>query len=248
MAVLLQRRDASPWYALVYGLWAGLLLAVRLDLPEPLAYALVAAAVLIGDERPLWKWLAFGLAVFSREVSLLFVAGQLLAYALERNWSRVLGLASVSLLPYALFQGWLVMQFGAAGIGSGGAMATGFEIIPFMGLLRIGAYGWLPLLLFAVIVVPFFYFPAIWGLLRSAGRLIGRRAATYAGAGFLFFNSLVIPFLPFSTVREPGGLFRFGCGLLLSVLLFAAETRSRKALRYSFVWLSLNAILFNQVR
>ncbi len=40
--------DARVWYALIYGLWAGFTLAVRLDLPEPLAFALVAAA-LAGD-------------------------------------------------------------------------------------------------------------------------------------------------------------------------------------------------------
>ena len=36
-AILLRRWGINPWYALVYGLWVGLVLAVRLDLSEPLA-------------------------------------------------------------------------------------------------------------------------------------------------------------------------------------------------------------------
>ena len=36
----------NRWYALSYGLWAGLVAAVRLDLAEPLCFALVAAAFL----------------------------------------------------------------------------------------------------------------------------------------------------------------------------------------------------------
>jgi len=36
----------SRWYALVYGLYAGFLLAVITDLPEPLAYGLVACGFL----------------------------------------------------------------------------------------------------------------------------------------------------------------------------------------------------------
>ncbi len=61
----------------------------------------------------------------------------------------------------------------------------------------------------------------------------------------LLMNAVVIPFLPFSTVRETGGLFRFGCGLILAFLLFASAENQKKALRYSPLWLSLSAIIIN---
>jgi len=60
----------------------------------------------------------------------------------------------------------------------------------------------------------------------------------------LFLNALSIAVLPFSTFRETGGLIRFACGLVLSVLLFAARYRQLRILRYSFFWLVLSIFLF----
>jgi len=43
LAFWLKRRGLSPWFALVYGLYPGLFIAMTLDLTEPLAYARLAA-------------------------------------------------------------------------------------------------------------------------------------------------------------------------------------------------------------
>ena len=51
---ILAGRGVSCWYALSYGLFAGLLMAVRLDLTEPLALALAQAAIL-SYERGRWR-------------------------------------------------------------------------------------------------------------------------------------------------------------------------------------------------
>ncbi len=240
----LVRQGVSRWYALTYGLWVGFLLAVRLDLPEPLAYGLVAAGIYLGKKRPAIKWIAFGLALFAKEVTILFLAGQMLADLLNRRWRELAGMVVFALVPIGLFQIWLLDHFDSPGFIAGGYTATGFEVIPFMGWLRAAEFSWLFTVVYGFIVVPFFYFPAIWGLVRSVRKwLDGQQEAI---AAMLAINAVIIPFLPFSTVREPGGLFRFGCGLVLASLLFFAEVKHRRALNYSFLWLVLNAILLNR--
>ncbi len=242
VAQLLEARGANRWYALVYGLWVGFLLAVRLDLPEPLAFFFVAAGIVAGRQRPFFQWALFGVAVFTKEVVLLFVVGKLIHDVLQKNWAGAAGLVMFSITPFLVFQVWIFQQFGAFGISSGGAMATGFEWIPFMGWFRIGAFSWLYFAVYGLIVVPFFYLPALWSLRKTIPRLL---RSPRPETTMLLMNAVVIPFLPFSTVRETGGLFRFGCGLILAFLLFASAENQKKALRYSPLWLSLSAIIIN---
>lgn len=242
VSVLLDEWGTSRWYALTYGLFAGFTLAVRLDLPEPLAYALVAGALLAGLRgRPTLGSVLYGLALFAKEVTILFVAAQLLAYLFQRRWRDAWVLCALSLLPYALFQAWLWWIFGQPGLGSGGAMATPFEVIPFMGLWRIGFFS--PAYLVAMLVVfgPAIVLPVVWGAYQSLRFFFtGERNVIVLG---LLLNALVIAFLPFSTFRETGGILRFACGLVLGVLLLAGRYRLRRALNYSVLWVVLNVFL-----
>ena len=243
VAALLKGWKISQWYALSYGLWAGFLLGVRLALPEPLAYGLAAGGVLaLERKRLLLAYVLLGLAAFAREVTVAFTIALLLVYLAQRQWKEAGALSAVALAPFALFQGWLWLVFGQMGIGSGGAMATPFEIIPLMGLLRIAQYDWVYLAAMALVFLPSVVLPAVWGIYQSAKTwLTGERNVIVLG---LFLNALVIPFLPFSTFREPGGLLRFACGLVLAVLLFAARYRKKRVLNYSPLWIVLNVFLF----
>jgi hypothetical protein len=242
VAELLHGWGASRWHALVYGLWVGFALAVRLDLPEPLAFALVAGALLAGERRHAWlSWLLYGLALFAKEVTVVFLLAAIGESLYTRRWSQLAGLLLVAGLPYLVFQGWLWMQFGQPGLGSGGAMATPFEWIPFMGLLRIGAYSPLYLGAMLVVFVPAAVLPTIWGIWASLKKLFQRDVNVVVLA--LLINGLLIASLPFSTFRETGGVLRFLCGLVLSVLLFGARYRMPRVLRYSWLWLVLNIFL-----
>ena len=242
LASLLKRWGTNPWYALVYGLWTGFILAVRLDLPEPLAYGLIVAALLANlKEKHGLAWVLYGLAMFAKEVTIIFVAAQGLIYLWRRQWRSAFGLGLITLLPYGLFQFWLWRTFGALGLGSGGDMATPFEWIPLMGLFRIGAYS--PKLLLASLVVfgPFLLLPVFWGL-WVVGKKVWRGEIELIDLGFAL-NALVIVFLPFSTFREPGGLLRFSCGLVLALILFVSRYRYNKILRYMPLVLVLNVFL-----
>jgi hypothetical protein len=232
----------SRWYALVYGLWVGFVLAVRLDLPEPLAFALVAGAILAGERgHPRLGWILYGLALFAKEVTIAFVLAALLSGLAQHRWQDVLGLLLVAIAPYFMFQGWLWWVYGQPGIGSGGNMATPFELIPFMGLWRIANYSLAYLGAMLLVFGPATLLPTIWGLWAALKKLLERQTNVVVLA--LLINALLIVSLPFSTFRETGGLLRFMCGLVLAVLLFAARYKTRRVLNYSWLWLILNAFV-----
>lgn len=232
----------SRWYALVYGLWVGFGLAIRLDLPEPMAYALVISALFAEfKQKHLLAWVLLGLALFAKEVTILYVFAVGLAYITERRWKDVFGVILISIIPFLTFQVWLWITFGSPGLGSGGAMATPFEVIPFMGLLRIGYESSLYLGAMLVVFVPAIIFPALWGIIASIQKFLQRETNMVVLA--LFLNSLIIAFLPFSTFRETGGLLRFSCGLVLAIILFAGKYHIRRALNYSWFWLTFNVFL-----
>ena len=239
---LFKRWGISRWYALLYGLYAGFLLALITGLPEPLAYALVALGVLaIETERRPLGWVLLALAVFTKEVTLLFVGAIMLSDLLSRRWSAVLGMGMVVVMPFLLFQGWLWTAFGEFGIGSGGDMATPFEWIPFMGLLRIAAHSWLYLIAMLVVFGPTLLWAAVWGIWKPIQFLRAGDQNMLVLA--LLLNSLMIIFLPFSTFRETGGLIRLASGLVLAVTLFAGNYRQRRILNYCSLWLVLNVFL-----
>ena len=242
VAALLSSWQVNPWYALIFGFWAGFVLALVTDLPEPLAYSLVACGILaIERNRLVLGSCLMGLSVFAKEVTLLFVLAAILVYLNERRWREVILMGLLGIVPYAVFQIWLWSIFGQPGIGSGGAMATPFELLPFMGLFRIGFQSPLYLLAMLVVFGPTILFPVVWGIWVSVKSwLVNERNLMVVG---LFLNALVIVFTPFSTFRETGGIIRFSSGLVLAVLLFAGRYHQRRALNYSIFWLVLNVFL-----
>lgn len=232
----------SSWYALVYGLWAGFTLALIVDLPEPLAYGLVVGGVLALERgRRFLAWVLFGLAAFARETTVIFTVAALAAYLAQRDWRDFFGMGSISLLPYATFQIWLWSIFGQPGIGSGGAMATPFEIIPFMGLLRIGQYSLAYLAAMTVVFGPAVVLPSIWGVIMAGRKWAYGERAFLAAA--LFLNAAVIAFTPFSTFRETGGMIRFATGLIVALVLYASCYGHRRVLNYSILLVVLNVFL-----
>ncbi len=240
---LLSAHRASRWYALVYGLFPGVLMSVRLSLAEPLAYGLAIAALwLHARDR---KWLAVGalaLAALTKETTLLFAAGLVLYELTRRRWAFATLGGGVVALPFAIWQLVLFRAFGAFGVGSGGALATPFEIIPFNGFLRIytDTGNLRVFIIFALLLIPAVIVPSLWALWQSGRDIVKQRATCLTFV--LLMNAAVMPFVPFSTYREPLGILRFIVGLVIGVLLYAAAGRHRRALRYSALWLVMLAL------
>ena len=104
VALWLRKRNVSPWYALLYGLWPGLIFSVFRDLTEPLAFGLVAVAVLVFDpkrtRRIVIASVLLALALLTRETVLPFVVATAVALALSdrrrtsstaRSWTTLGG-------------------------------------------------------------------------------------------------------------------------------------------------------------
>lgn len=244
LAVFIVERGYPSHYALIYGLWVGLVAAVGLDLHEPLAYGLV----ILGwfwrfRNRPVLGAVVLGLALFAKETTALFWIAALISDLVQRGpksskWTLIAGG-----VLFALWQAWLWWTFGSPGIGSGGNMATGFEWIPFMGLLRIGTESLPALALFLVILGPSIVFPTIWGFASSVKALWdGAKDETTMA---LFTNSLTLLFIPFSTFREPLGIVRVATGLVLALILFSVQHKLRKPLNYAMFWMAMLVILLN---
>jgi len=220
------RRGAGRWGGLVFGLWAGLIGAVRLDLSEPLALLLVILALWIAgpglDRKLVLCALLLSLAMLAKETMIPFIGGWFAWLLLRRRISGAFLVLS-ALLPYLAMQIWLWTVFGAPGTGSGGAGATPFEGIPFAGLFRIAEASLPAFAALLVVYLPGLLFPAVYGLAAPLLDFIHRRVNP---EGLLLLaNAGMIAFAPFSTFREPLGILRLACGLILCMWLYAAAKK-----------------------
>ena len=235
--LILCRHGMSRWYAITYGLYAGQLMSARLDLNEPLAHALVVAAILC-LERERWGWgvALFALAALAKETTLVFVGGYLLYLLVSRQWKKVAGLTLGAGLPFSVWQLVLWAWLGRPGLGSGGAGATGWEYIPYRGLWSLGAVDLRVLGLLAIIMVPLAVFPSLAGLWAAGRDLVQRRWHPFTT--MLLANCVVLLFLPQSTYREPYAMLRLTSGLVISMILYGAWKRSKRTLNYTLLWLA----------
>jgi hypothetical protein len=126
LAAWLRRKGLSPWLALLFGLYPGLFIALRLDLTEPLGYAFVVLGVYLFDYGParrrvLWAALSFALGVLARETTAVFPAVYALALLvgpMVRRTSPPAPLPGGEGSPVAAGEGTLPR----AGVGRGGAL------------------------------------------------------------------------------------------------------------------------------
>jgi hypothetical protein len=244
---ILRHFNVSRWYALIYGLSAGTLMPVRLDLAEPLAYALAQAGVLLAL-KDRWRWAAVMLAfaALTKEMTLVVAAGIALVYLYQRQWPRLLAFSAIVLLPFAIWQMILWQWFGQPGIGSGGALATPFEIVPLRGLWSLALLDLRVFLLLAAIAIPLAVIPALMSL-WVAGRQVWWRVIDIPTM-VLLLNALLVLITPQSTFREPLAMARYSVGLIAAVLTYAASRHSRRALRYSWLWVFTLALALNEAQ
>lgn len=242
MAKWLETYRANAWFALGYGLAFGVLGGVRMSVAEPLAYGLAMWGMwLVYRERLWWSIPVFALAGLSKETALLIPAGVGLYLLLQRQLGRAIGFGVGVLSPFVVWQFVLYQMVGAFGVGSGGAGATGFEIIPFMGVIRIFTAGNLSVFaLLLVFLIPFVLLPTFWGLWRIIQDTRNQRWTL--ATTVLFTNVIIMLFVPLSTYGEINGILRFIVGLQIAVILYAAERRNTRVLLNSTLW-AVTAIL-----
>ncbi|MBC7223483.1 MAG: hypothetical protein H5T59_04280 [Anaerolineae bacterium] len=245
MERLLEDFGASRWYALGLGLYSGQLLAFRLDLNEPLATALVLAALWhLQREKWLWAGLWLALAALAKETSLVFTAGALAWLLWTRRFRTAGQVAAAALGPPAFYQVLLAAWLGRPGLGSGGAGATSFPWVPFGGLWAIAPYGKEVFALFLTMMVPWAVLPAVAGVVLSVRDIW--RGERHFLPWLLLANSVAVAYLPFSTFREPLAMARLTVGLVLTTLCFGAWKGSRRTLHYALLWLATGVLLLKE--
>lgn len=218
-------------YGLVYGLWVGLVVGIGTFLHEPLAFGMTVLG-LWARSRGHWVRGAvlLGLGLFAKETTLVFYVGLILIDVLRGRRASLLSLGLVGLV-YAAFQVYLLAAFGAFGLGSGGAMATAFEIIPLYGLIRVAFVDLAVFAAYVVVFGPGVLLPTLWGLWQAARDVLHRSWSLEVI--LLALHAALVLFLPFSTFREPMGLVRIASGLVLAFLLYAARNRRFRPLNYA---------------
>lgn len=237
MEILLIEENVSGWYALVYGLYGGQILALLTSLTEPLSYALVLAAILAWKRKHLlWTAVFFALALLTKETAIVFVGGLVLYYLQRREWRSII-IISASLFPYIAYQTFLVQWLGESVM----AASEPFNWIPFWGWLIGIKHNYLAFLLVSISIVPMTIIPTVAGLIMSTKSLIKKQRHPYVY--FLLTNCLFIAILPFPTFREPSAIIRLTQGLVISMLLYGALIQSKRILNYSVLWIFTSVIL-----
>jgi hypothetical protein len=131
VALLLKGRGLSPWYALLFGLYPGLYVAVSHDLAEPIAYAFAAAGLLAFERRHVGTAaFTFAVAGLTRETTLLFPA-TLALWLVVRRRTRDAAILAAAVVPYLGLRVGLWIWLGAGN----DAQAQELSVIPFGGLL-----------------------------------------------------------------------------------------------------------------
>jgi len=225
VAALLHRRGVSPWFALVYALYPGLVLSLRRDLTEPLAFAFVALAIYLFDLRArhalIWAGLGFALATLTRESAAVFgvtyAAGTLLSGATRRpmasmlaaNWRRAALLLALTLAPYGLYKLFLLRWLGTSGVP---ATVTP-TLVPFVGIFAYWPWRRIALEQVALVTVP--------GLLCGAVALwaVWKRAWDIEVWSLLANVLLFVVFLNASSDATTDSSLRVTSGVVLAALL-----------------------------
>lgn len=234
VAAWLRRSSVSPWLALLYGFYPGLLVAFRYDLAEPLGYALAALGVYLfaygGRRRLLWAGLCFAAAALTRESTALFPLAYAVALLLHdlrldtwraqlaANARRAGTLLALALGPFAAYQIFLVAWLGSPGVKRDVAP----DLLPYGGLLA-HAPGPNTLALAVDVALPGLVCiaAAVWALLR--------RGAASAEAWALLLNALALTaLLPPDSYVDYTAAGRITAGVVLAALLAVRAVGRRR--------------------
>jgi hypothetical protein len=220
LAKLLARRGASPWLALVLVFSLGFLLALRMDLLEPLALAL-----------SLWAWHALehrrvvlgavllALGALAKEIAIVFAVSWTLAAWSGGRRREGLAVLATAALPFAAWLLAVRVWFGS----SPEALAKmRLNWLPFAGLSDLADPA------SRVIVLLWVVGPAIlFGFLAARDLMRGVREARSADAWLVLGSAGLVSVLPRLSWVDPLAILRFGLGLVVSVLLWLAADHPR---------------------
>jgi hypothetical protein len=214
VALWLVKRGFSPWPALLYGLYPGLVVTVFRDLTEPLAFALAALAVLAFDRaRPRRLALSaalFALAALTRETVVPFALAGAAALALDdRRWRRAVAFAAGTCGPLLVWR--LVVKLWIGG----STQEVGHErgwVLPLHGI-----WSWWPFDRSHWLIALSVTLPALAAAVGALVLLHRRRSVVLAG--LLLVNVLLyVVWLPRAVYIDYSAASRAAVGVVLAAL------------------------------
>ncbi|HEY69309.1 MAG TPA: hypothetical protein G4O08_01870 [Anaerolineae bacterium] len=226
---LLIERGVSVWWALVPLLSFNYLISMRLDLNEPLAYALALGGLWAFERKRMgWALVAFGLAGLAREAALVFPIGLVLWLWLKRRWRSGAAILAASALPYVGWALWVSRWLGKSPFATTLAKPL---VIPFAGLFVMeGVEGRVMVGIWAVL-------PALIGGAAGLVHLMRNRSALESPEGLLVLtNAALIAILPSPTWVDALAVLRLGVGLMIALLLWLARARPSWLLFTAGLW------------
>ena len=221
VALWLARRRISPWYALIYGFYAGLFIGLSRDLTDPMAYGLVALAVWLFDsghpKQRLLAGLTFAVAALARETTLVFafVYGLSLAFpggtaspSRRLRIARATAFLALALGPLLIYVGILTSVSGV----NHNTQAALPQPIPFGGLLSYWPWDFDRVVEAVTVVAP--------ALLCLAVGIIALRHRLAAPAVLcLILNVLAfVVFASAASTFEYNAFGRYSAGVMLAAL------------------------------
>jgi hypothetical protein len=249
VALWLVKRGFSPWPALLYGLYPGLVVTVFRDLTEPLAFALAALAVLAFDRarprRLVLSAVLFALAALTRETVVPFaLAGAATLVLDDRRWRRAAAFAAATCGPLLVWRLVVKLWLGEP------TQEVGHErgwVLPLHGI-----WSWWPFdrshwLIALTVTLP--------ALAAAGGALVLlRRRSAVVLAGLLLVNVLLyVVWLPRAVYIDYSAASRAAVGVVLAALyclpawwtdLRARVTIAAGAFALSIGWYLIAAALF----
>jgi len=233
LARLLKRYQLNPWYSLGYGFYVAQLLCLSRDLPEPLMYAFVIAAIYYAETRGSFHvaGILFSLALFTKEPAILFIVAYafgLLLSSGRRFLRSAVFLVVVPVLPYAAYQLLLLYRFGQVAFLGVGNLQT-FNLIPFYGVFQTPRTPAELVFITILIVIPATLSIAIFFRSVIRGRVDPLLVA-------LLLNALFLVFLPPPSYVDVFTYGRVSLGLATAWIANACVSRNKRILACSLLW------------
>jgi hypothetical protein len=230
---LLEHHGGQTWHLVAFMFSAGMIIALRADLNEPLAI-LLALVGLVLAYREKWSWAgtAFALAILAKEIALAFPLGVVGWLLVNRRFRIGVTVLAISLLPALIWGGFLTLWLGQSPLSAEQAAS---ELLPFYGLRFIGVS---PL---KVIIVVWVALPAL--LFGALGLVdLWKRKITLETM-IMLANVGLIAFMPRLAWINVAGALRATIGLTAISLIYVAARRPRLVPWLGAFWIMPGLIL-----
>ncbi len=226
LALLLRRRNASPWFALLYATYPGVVFCVFRDLTEPLAFALVAAAWVLLDARtPRAVGAAAvlsALAVLTRETTIVFALVAALALVVPHpqetrqrtllaRWPRAVIFFATAVIPLLVWRT-LVGRFVHAPTQerTGGLRS----LVPFHGIAHYWPWNAMHVVIVVAVVVP-----TVLAMIAAAPLFRRGLSASLPALALWLSGCAFVLFLPADVDVNWGGAGRAAIGVVFATVI-----------------------------